>query len=180
MGFVPDRQWKFERFNNKWRLGDTLNLSIGQGYLLSTPLQLTRMMAAIASHGKLFTPNIAKQQAEFTQLDIDAEHLDILKAALYKVMNEPGGTGYSSRINVNGTRMAGKTGTAQVQAKKNAADNLSRADIAWHRRNHAIFAGYAPFNNPKYVISVYYDHGGGGGREAAPIGKQIMEMALRG
>ena len=76
-------------------------------------------------------------------------------------------------------RLTGKTGTAQVQAKKNVNDNLSRADIAWGSRNHAIFSGYVPFNNPKYAISVYYDHGGGGGRAAAPIAKKIAQDVLK-
>ena len=75
-------------------------------------------------------------------------------------------------------RLTGKTGTAQVQAKKSVDDNLSRADIAWGSRNHAIFSGYIPFNNPKYAISVYYDHGGGGGRAAAPIAKKIAQDVL--
>lgn len=178
-GFVPDREWKFKQTGDKWRLGDTLNLAIGQGFTLITPLQLVRIMAAIASNGKLFTPNIAKRESKYIQLDIKEQHLDLMKAAMYRVMNEPGGTGYYSRINIDGMRMAGKTGTAQVQAKKNASDNLSRMDIAWHRRNHAIFSGFAPFDNPKYAISIYFDHGGGGGTSAAPVAKQIMEMMLK-
>lgn len=178
-GFVPDRDWKLKQLKDKWRLGDTFNLSIGQGFMLSTPLQLVRMMAAIASNGKLFTPNIAGRNPQYINLNIKPENFDFVKSALYRVMNEPGGTGYRSRINIDGVRMAGKTGTAQVQAKKNAFDNLNRTDIAWHRRNHAIFSGYAPFINPKYAINVYYDHGGGGGSSAAPIAKQIMEMILK-
>lgn len=178
-GFVPDREWKFNHTKNKWRLGDTLNLSIGQGYLMATPLQLVRMMAAIASNGKLFTPNVGDRKAEYTHLNIHQDHFDLLKDALYRVINEKGGTGYLSRITSNYGYMAGKTGTAQVQAKKNAFDNLNRTDLAWHRRNHAIFSGYAPFKDPKYAINVYYDHGGGGGRSAAPIAKQVMEIILK-
>ena len=178
-GFVPTRNWKKEKYGSKWRLGDTLNLSIGQGFLLSTPMQLTRMIAAIASNGKLFTPQIIKSEPQYTQIDIKKEHLDIIKTALYHTMNSPGGTGYLSRINYKSMRMAGKTGTAQVQAKKNATDNLNREDISWNSRNHAIFSGYAPSNNPKFAISVYYDHGGGGGRAAAPIAKKIMEDVMK-
>lgn len=178
-GFVPDKEWKLNHVKDKWRLGDTFNLSIGQGYILATPLQLVRMMAAIANNGKLFTPNVAKRESQYIQLDLNSEHLDFMKSALYRVMNEPGGTGYASRVNVNGMRMAGKTGTSQVQAKKNALDNLNRTDIAWHRRNHAVFTGYAPFHNPKYAINIYYDHGGGGGRSAAPIAKNIIELVLK-
>jgi penicillin-binding protein 2 len=178
-GFVPTKEWKKEKFGSSWRLGDTLNLSIGQGFLLCTPIQLARLTAAIASDGKLFTPKIAKGDSTFIQLDLNQEHLVILKTALYHTMNTPGGTGYLSRVNYKSMRLAGKTGTAQVQAKKSASDNLSRADIAWSSRNHAIFSGYAPFNNPKYAISVYYDHGGGGGRAAAPIAKKITQDVLK-
>jgi penicillin-binding protein 2 len=178
-GFVPTPEWKKERFGTGWRLGDTFNLSIGQGFLLCTPIQLARLIAAIASDGKLFTPKIAKGDSTFTQLDLKQEHLGILKTALYHTMNSPGGTGYLSRVNYKSMLLAGKTGTAQVQAKKSASDNLSRDDIAWTSRNHAIFSGYAPASTPKYAISVYYDHGGGGGRAAAPIAKKIAQDVLK-
>lgn len=177
-GFVPTRAWKENKYGRKWSLGDTLNLSIGQGFLLSTPIQLARLITAIASNGKLFTPKIAVAPTEYTQINLKEEHLDIIKTALYNTMNTPGGTGYFSRINYKSMSMAGKTGTAQVIAKKSVSDNLSRQDIAWKRRNHAIFSGYAPFNNPKYAISIYYDHGGGGGRAAAPIAKKIMQLVM--
>jgi penicillin-binding protein 2 len=174
-GFVPTKSWKQKTHGSTWRLGDTLNLSIGQGFLLCTPMQLARFMAAIASGGKLFTPRIAQNEIEYKHINIDKSHLDIIKTALYNTMNTPGGTGYFSRFSYKSMTMVGKTGTAQVQAKKSADDNLSREDIAWGSRNHAIFSGYAPFDQPKYVISVYYDHGGGGGRAAAPIAKKIAQ-----
>lgn len=177
-GFVPTQRWKQKTYNNKWRLGDTLNLSIGQGFLLCTPIQLVRLMATIASGGKLFTPRIAKNDVEYKQIDIKKEHLDIVKIALYNAMNTPGGTGYFSQLDYKSIKLTGKTGTAQVKSKKNINDNLSRAGIARESRNHAIFSGYIPFENPKYVISVYYDHGGGGGRSAAPIAKKIAQDIL--
>lgn len=172
-GFVPTKSWKKKRYGSNWNLGDTLNLSIGQGFLLCTPIQLARLAAAIASGGKLFTPRIVKGETQYKQIKVKKEHLDIIKVALYNTMNTPGGTGYFSRINYKSMRLTGKTGTAQVQAKKNVNDNLSRSDIAWASRNHAIFSGYTPFNDPKYAISVYYDHGGGGGRAAAPLARKI-------
>lgn len=178
-GFVPSQKWKQERHGSKWQLGDTLNLSIGQGFLLSTPMQLTRMIAAIASNGKLFTPQIVKSEQKHTQIDIKQEHLDIVKTALYHVINSPGGTGYRSRINYKSMQMAGKTATAQVRAKKNTEDNLNSANINWSNRNHAIFTGYAPYNNPKFAIAIYYDHGGGGGTAAAPIAQKIMQDVMQ-
>ena len=177
-GFVPTERWKMEKYGTKWGVGDTLNLSIGQGFLLATPMQLARLITAIASNGKLFSPKIAVGDLNYTQLNIEQSHLDIINTALFNTMNAPGGTGYLSRIDYKSMQMAGKTGTAQVQAKKSAADDLSRDNIAWGSRNHAIFSGYAPFNNPKYAISIYFDHGGGGGRAAAPIAKKIMQDVL--
>jgi penicillin-binding protein 2 len=179
-GFVPSLEWKKEKLKNKWSLGDTFNLAIGQGFLLCTPMQLSRFISCIATGGKLFTPKIAKVDSQFEQVYISKEHLDFLKETLYSTVNTIGGTGYSAKLNHQEIVMAGKTGTAQVIAKKNSNDDLSRENISWHRRNHAIFAGYAPHNDPKYSIMVYYDHGGGGGRAAAPIAKAILEEAFKG
>ncbi|NRB11011.1 MAG: penicillin-binding protein 2 [Rickettsiaceae bacterium] len=177
-GFVPTKEWKKNKFGTKWTIGDTFNLSLGQGFLLVTPLQLTRMIAAIANNGKLFKPQIAKAEPEFTTIDIKQEYLDILKTGLYQTVNNLGGTSYRNRINYKSIKMAGKTGTAQVISKLNANDDLNRADIAWNRRNHAIFLGFAPFKQPKFAISVYFDHGGGGGKNATPIAKKIMQEIL--
>lgn len=177
-GFVPTMEWKQKKIKTKWSLGDTFNLAIGQGFLLCTPIQLSRFITAIATNGKLFTPRVAKAESHYTQLNIKEKHLTFLKEAMFDTVNSLGGTGYGGRLNHTSIKMAGKTGTAQVLAKKNANDDLSRADIAWHRRNHAIFTGYAPHDDPKYSVTVYYDHGGGGGRAAAPVAKKIMERVL--
>ena len=177
-GFVPTKQWKLEKYGTKWGVGDTLNLSIGQGFILATPMQLACLITAIASNGKLFSPKIAVGAPNYVQLDLQQNNLEIIKTALFNTMNTPGGTGYLSRLDYKSMHMAGKTGTAQVQAKKNASDDLSRDNIAWGSRNHAIFSGYAPFDNPKYAISIYFDHGGGGGRASAPIAKKIMQDVL--
>lgn len=177
-GFVPDPEWKKQTLKAKWSLGDTFNLAIGQGYLLSTPMQLTRFISSIATGGKLYTPKVAKSQGEYVQLDVKNEHFIFLKKALYGTVNTLGGTGYLGRLSNSQFTMSGKTGTAQVMAKKSSNDDLSRDDIAWHRRNHAMFAGYAPSDDPRYAVVVYYDHGGGGGRSAAPIAKLVMEKTL--
>ena len=178
VGFVPSEEWKNKRFNSKWTIGDTLNLSIGQGPLLATPIQLARFVTAIASSGKLYTPRIAKAEAEFVNIDINQEYLDLLKEGMYKAVNTEGGTAYYSRILDKKYQLAGKTGTAQVQSKANMYDDLSRDTITWERRNHAIFMGFAPYHLPRYSILVYVDHGGGGGRMAAPIASKIMSKVL--
>lgn len=177
-GFVPTLEWKKREFNTKWSLGDTFNLSIGQGFLLCTPMQLVRFITAIATDGKLYTPKVARSKADYIQLNLNNDHVSFLKEAMYSTVNTLGGTGYSAKLDHNEIHLAGKTGTAQVVAKKNTDDDLSRSDIAWNRRNHAIFTGYAPSENPKYAVTVYYDHGGGGGKAAAPIAKAILEQVL--
>jgi penicillin-binding protein 2 len=178
-GFVPSREWKESKLKSKWTIGDTLNLSIGQGFLLATPIQLARFGAAVANNGKLYTPRVAKNEANFEKVDIKEEYLDILKEAMYQAVNTPGGTAYYSRILDEDKHLAGKTGTAQVQAKAHAGDDLSRASIAWERRNHAVFTGFGPYHNPRYAIAVFVDHGGDGGRAAAPIASKIMLEVLR-
>jgi penicillin-binding protein 2 len=173
-GFVPSPMWKYKKYKQRWTLGDTLNMSIGQGFLLSTPLQITRMMAAIANGGYLLTPTLKRQVTNRIKLDIKKEHIKFLQSALHDVINKPGGTGYSSRIAHKFHTIAAKTGTAQVRAKKHQHDDLNRESIAWESRNHAIFSGYGPFEDPQFAMTVYLDHGGGGGRSAAPIAKKII------
>ncbi|MCC8398123.1 MAG: penicillin-binding protein 2 [Rickettsia endosymbiont of Labidopullus appendiculatus] len=177
-GFLPSEEWKMKKFNSKWTIGDTLNLSIGQGFLSATPIQLARFVTAIASNGKLYNPRIAKDISVFDQVNINQKYLDILKEGMYKAVNTEGGTAYYSRILAEGHQLAGKTGTAQVQAKANIDDDLSSKSVVWQRRNHAIFAGFAPYQQPRYSILVFVDHGGGGGRAAAPIASKIMTMVL--
>lgn len=182
-GFIPSEEWKMKKFNSKWTIGDTLNLSIGQGFLSATPIQLARFVTAIASNGKLYNPKIAKDMSVkdgsvFDQVNINQQYLDILKEGMYRAVNTQGGTAYYSRILTEGHQLAGKTGTAQVQSKANINDDLNRESIAWERRNHAIFAGFAPYLQPRYSILVFVDHGGGGSRAAAPIASKIMAMVL--
>jgi penicillin-binding protein 2 len=179
LGFVPSRKWKKSKLRLDWTLGDTLNLSIGQGFLLATPIQLVRFCAAIANNGKLYTPRIAKNTPNYTQIDIDQKHLELIKEAMYQTVNSLGGTAYYSRILEEKFQFAGKTGTAQVQSKANANDDLSRQSISWERRNHAVFIGFAPYNDPQYAISVFVDHGGSGGRAAAPLASKIIQEILQ-
>lgn len=177
-GFLPSAEWKAKKMKSQWSIGDTLNLSIGQGFLLSTPIQLASFSTAIASNGKLYKPRIAQAEPLFEQVDIQQKHLDILKEGMYKAVNTEGGTAYYSRILGDKKQLAGKTGTAQVQSKASIDDDLSRDNIAWGKRNHAIFMGFAPYHQPRYSILVYLDHGGGGGKAAAPIASKIMSMVL--
>ncbi|MDX1924462.1 MAG: penicillin-binding protein 2 [Rickettsiaceae bacterium] len=174
-GFVPDRAWKLRRFKFDWSLGDSFNISIGQGALLATPIQLAVMTAGIASGKFLVKPRLAANAEVKTNLiDVKQEHLDFIRDAMYKAVHEEGGSCFASRSLIH--PFAGKTGTAQVIAKKNANDDLSRANIDWQKRNHALFSGFTPIFEPKYAISIIIDHGGGGGRVAGPIAREISEF----
>ncbi len=174
-GFLPSKAWKKKKLKTDWNLGDTLNLCIGQGFMLVTPLQIARLSAAIASDGKLFTPRVLRSVASFAEIDVNKEHLQIVKAAMYDTVNTPSGTAYASRILQNNQKLAGKTGTSQVQSKSNIRENLSSSTVAWKSRNHAVFMGFAPYYNPKYSIAVFVDHGGDGSRASAPVASKIMQ-----
>lgn len=175
-GFVPDAKWKKRRFKTDWTLADSLNIAIGQGSLLVTPLQLANLIAIIASGGKIFTPRLAGA-GEAREIDIDPKHMEFLRDAMWHTVNSAGSTAYSSRVTIPGWEMAGKTGTAQVQDKKDDED-LSSSAVRWASRNHGLFVGYAPAHNPRYAISVIVDHGGGGAGAAAPIARDVvMELS---
>lgn len=179
-GFLPTRKWKKHKFKTNWTLGDTLNLSMGQGFLLATPIQLARFVTSIANGGRLYVPSLAaNRRAGFEKINIDPTHLKIIKEAMLATVNSLGGTAYSSRILGTSNLLVGKTGTAQVVAKKHADDDLSRESVSWEKRNHASFIGFGPYHDPRYSIAVFVDHGGGGGKAAAPIAAKVMEEVFR-
>lgn len=177
-GFVPDRKWKLKNFKLDWSLGDSFNISIGQGALLSTPIQQLQLISAFATNGKLFKPNICKMpKSEFIKIDIQKDHLDLIKLAMFKVVNEAGGTARRAKSDL--VTIAGKTGTSQVIAKKSKKDDLSLSTVKWERRNHALFAGFFPYEEPRYAINIIVDHGGSGGGVASPIAKEIAEFMYK-
>lgn len=177
-GFVPSKEWKKKKLKLPWSIGDSFNLAIGQGFLGVTPMQLARFITAIASNGKLYTPRILKNDPEFDNVNIKPENIKIIQESLYNTVNVAGGTAYYNRILGENRQLAGKTGTSQVQGKLNAKDDLSRDSIAWERRNHALFLGFAPYHDPRYSVTVFVDHGGGGSKAAAPIARKIMSDVL--
>ncbi len=176
-GLIPDDKWKRSRYNIPWQMGDTLNFGIGQGYVLSTPLQLMIMSARIAS-GKMVTTHLVEEdRKEFEDLNIPKAHLDIIRDGMTSVVNVQGGTAYASRILDKAYSMAGKTGTSQVISKKGLkenADRMTKAELD-KTKNHALFIGFGPLEKPKYAISVIVEHGIAGSVAAAPIGRDVME-----
>ena len=186
-GNAPDRQWKSDVHGQDWLVGDTVNASIGQGYMLASPLQLAVMSARLAT-GRSVTPRLIKSIDGVEQPDgageslgINENNLRVLRRAMYAVSNDRRGTAYGSRIIADGYRMAGKTGTSQVRnitAAERAAGVIRNEDLPWERRDHALFVCFAPYENPKYAVSVVVEHGGGGSKAAAPIARDVMLEAL--
>lgn len=185
-GLIPTTEWKKRVHKAKWTLGESYNAGIGQGYTLTTPLQLAVMTARLAS-GKAVRPTLlANNVQDFPGLDIDPKLLDYIWKGLDKASNEDGGTSFRHRISVPGMEMAGKTGTTQVRRiteKDRALGLVNSADRPWHYREHALFVGYAPVHAPLYAAAVLIEHGGSGGRVAAPVGRDVLltaQQILRG
>ena len=188
-GLAPDRAWKAEVRGEDWRIGDTVNASIGQGYVLSSPLQLAVMTARLAT-GLEIRPRLIHKIDGVEQptglggpLGLNENNLRRIRAAMYDVCNTERGTAWASRIVAEGMRMAGKTGTSQVRritAEERARGVISNADLPWERRDHALWVNFAPFEAPRYAVAVVVEHGGGGSTAAAPIGRDITLQALYG
>jgi len=186
-GIMPDKQWKMERHKQDWRIGDTINASIGQGYVLTSPLQLAVMTARLAS-GRAVSPRLVRMvndQAlpvpEAAPLGLTPEHLAAVQRGMHEVVNGDQGTAKSSRIVDPTLVMAGKTGTSQVRnisVAERESGVISNDDLPWNRRDHALYVGYAPYDAPRYAISVVVEHGGGGSTAAAPIARDILLRAL--
>jgi len=173
-GIVPDDDWKMAHYGQGWQGGDTINVGIGQGYILATPLQLATMTARIANGGFAVTPRliITEQEPEFSSLDIHEDHLAAVQAGMNAVVNGLQGTARGSRIADERFAMAGKTGTSQV--RKLIQHGLDQNTLPWEQRHHAWFVAYAPVSMPKYAAAVIVEHGGGGAAAAAPVVRDIL------
>lgn len=184
-GIVPDPAWKRDRLGAGWRMGDTLNASIGQGFVLTTPLQLAVMTARLANGRQAVTPHLyaGMNQAANAPLAINADHIDYIQDAMYSVCEEPRGTAYRPNgLGLAGLQMAGKTGTAQVRGISQAerdAGLLRNDELPWKYRDHSLFVGYAPYDNPRFAVSCVVEHGGSGAGRAAAIVRSVLGEALR-
>ncbi len=168
-GTVPDPAWKMKKYGREWQTFDTVNATIGQGYMLSNPLQLAVMAARIAT-GRHVEPRLLKasKPAGFDKVDFSDEHVRLVRQAMKDVVNGPGTAG-RARLPIPDVLMAGKTGTAQVVS-------LSKSDGKsgpWKYRDHGLFIFFAPFDNPRYAGAVVIEHGGGSG-SAYPIARDVM------
>jgi penicillin-binding protein 2 len=174
-GIVPDAAWKKRRFNQPWQAGDTINASIGQGYVLTTPLQLTVFAANIANGGYRVRPTLiapSMPEMEKEKIPVSKAHLTMIQEGMDWVVNRPGGTAYGKRIAEPGFEFAGKTGTSQVRALSNY--KLSKDDALWNTQHHGLFIGYAPVHKPRFAVGVIVEHGGSGSGAAAPVAHDLL------
>lgn len=168
-GTVPDPAWKMRKYHKEWAVYDTVNATIGQGYMLVNPLQLAVMASRLAS-GKKLMPRMLyeNQHPQFEPLGIPQAHLDLIHAAMNEMVNGRG-TGHRAQLPVPGIQLAGKSGTAQVVGL-NIGNGKSGP---WKHRDHGHFICFAPFDNPRYACAVTIEHGGGSGA-AMPVARDVM------
>ncbi len=162
-GTVPDSAWKLKKYKDDWTVADSLNASIGQGYVLANPLQLAVMASRIAS-GRHLRPSILASQVfhDAPTLPLKSENLAIVRDAMFGVVNG-GGTGGAARMLTPGVALAGKTGTAQVRRitmAERRSGVLKNGQLPFKLRDHAVFMGFAPADNPRYAIGMVLEHNG--------------------
>ncbi|RYY23115.1 MAG: penicillin-binding protein 2 [Sphingomonadales bacterium] len=169
-GTIPDEAWKKKRYKQDWTQSDTLNAAIGQGYVLVSPFQLALSAARLASGHSVQPSLILGGPTSYPALPFPPEHVAIVRAGMDEVVNGRGTAG-ASKLQIEGVRMGGKTGTAQVRRIMDA--NRGQGG-AWKYRDHGLFICFAPVDNPRYAASVVIEHGMGGARAAAPIAKDVL------
>ncbi len=184
-GFIPSRTWKQTVRRKSWMQGETLVAAIGQGYTLVSPLQLAIMAARLGSNGLAVKPRIARKignkelpPESWASMGLNPRNLAVVRQGLAMVVNSPLGTAYGARIMKHGMEMAGKTGSAQVRRISEAEHKegvIRNEALPWKERDHALFAGYAPLDNPRFAIGLIVEHGGSGAHDAAPIARDVLE-----
>lgn len=169
-GTVPDPAWLRKKYKREWQAYDTVNTTIGQGYMLVNPTQLAVMAARIAT-GKNIVPRLIVDEKKplIETLNLDPEHLVYVHQAMSDVVNGPGTAG-RARLPIENVKLAGKTGTAQVV---NLDFGRGGKDVAWKYRDHGLFVCFAPFDNPRYAAAVVIEHGGGSG-SAYPVARDVL------
>ena len=184
-GLVPDAAWKRTTMHDVWHPGESLIAGIGQGFILTTPLQIAVMVARIANGGYALRPRMVRTSAtgpdprvpRFPRMDLDLTHLKLVAEGMRMVVNDPEGTAYGVRISQPGMEMAGKSGSAQVR-RITMAERLSgvrkNEDLPWPMRDHALFIAFAPLATPRYATAVVVEHGGGGSKVAGQIAHDIL------
>ncbi len=189
-GLIPTKEWKLKRSGEEWQLGETVSCVIGQSYVLVTPLQLAMAYAAIANGGTLYRPHLIKEiftnsgkiLEEFkpevvSKANVSEETLMAVRKGLYQVANHPRGTAFWYKG--FGLQMAGKTGTAQVRSMSSKELFSKCEDMPYLDRNHGLFVGFAPFDNPKVAVAAIVEHGCHGSSAAAPVVRDILTTYMK-
>lgn len=181
-GVIPDKYWKEKHVGANWVHGDTVISGIGQGFILTNCLQLAVMIARAVSN-KIVVPRLIydDKKPKFKLLGLMDKNIKFVQRGLEQV-TQPGGTAAGSAINVDGAKMAGKTGTSQVRnisRAERATGVLSASQLEWNKRNHGLFVGYAPLDKPKYAVCVITEHSGGSGPAARTVAA-VMKTLLQG
>jgi len=186
-GLIPTKQWKLSAVKESWQPGETISLSIGQGYNLVTPLQLVNAYASLANGGNLYRPRLIKrietmdgtiirtfEPEQRGKIPVSKKNMDILSRALWGVVNENGGTGYALRRKE--ADVCGKTGTSQVIGMPDEEKARKRKINLSRFRDHALFVCFAPYKNPEIAVAVIVENAGHGGAVAAPIARKIIDV----
>lgn len=190
-GLIPTPDWKRATHGDSWQKGDTLNTAIGQGYVLATPLQLAIMTSRLVNGGFLVRPWLVRTNEPFSEerpdeveaygkVKISPSTLSVIRKSMFEVVNKNRGTAYKARIKEVPYMMGGKTGTIQVRrisAAEREEGVIKNEDRPWEHRDHALFVGYAPVENPRYAVAVVVEHGGSGASMAAPMAHDILLRA---
>ncbi len=185
-GVVPDKAWKMKRFKQPWYRGETVISAIGQGYTLVTPLQVARYTAFLATQ-HLPTPHFVHDIAgkivkpKYEEFEVNHQDLNTIRLGMYDVCNSPHGTARRAMSHLP-IIVAGKTGTSQVVSiPQGDKRRMKESQLSYYSRSHAWLTTYAPFDNPKYVVTVLVEHGGHGGSTSGPIASEIYKwMANEG
>jgi len=189
IGQVPTKEWRLAK-GHPWELGDTVVSGIGQGYIIVSPLQLATYAARIAT-GRAVQPHFTRriagamqpgsQPEDWPDLAVPEPMLDAVRAGMFAVVNEGGGTAPRARL-AGSVHLAGKTGSSQVRRvsrQQRESGTFDSKNLPWEFRPHALFVAYAPYEQPRYALSVVVEHGNAGGAAAAPLAKDIMTETLR-
>lgn len=189
-GLVPSTAWKRKQFHQPWYPGESLSFGIGQGALSANALQLAVMTARLANGHKALNPRLIKSiggvetpsGAAAADLPFRPDHMELVRSGMAAVANDTTGTAYrASQLGLGPVLMAGKTGTAQVRVisrAERASGVRSNDSLPWHLRDHALFVAFAPYDAPRYALSIIVQHGGGGAAVAAPKAREIMRVVL--
>jgi penicillin-binding protein 2 len=183
-GLIPNKKWKKSNLEQGWYQGETLITSIGQGYNLTSPLQLASMYSALLNGGKFPSPKLIKNEpSKYLGEKLNPNDQKAILNALKAAVQEPLGTAYKLNLdNPNFVKIGGKTGTSQVVRIKeeDREDDLYKTkEIEDRFKDHSVFVGYAPIDEPKYIASVIIENGGSGSAVAAPIAHKVLNFAYQ-